>query len=55
MPLFEYTARAPSGQIQKGQLDVASKDDVHLSGFVAIQVDVAFMPPRNLFVGLRPA
>jgi type IV pilus assembly protein PilC len=28
MPMFEYTARAPSGQIQKGQLDVASKDDV---------------------------
>jgi type IV pilus assembly protein PilC len=26
--MFEYTARAPSGQIQKGQLDVASKDDV---------------------------
>src|ERR687892_294866 len=28
MPLFEYTARAPSGQIQKGQLEVSSKDDV---------------------------
>ena len=29
MPLFEYTARNPStGQIQKGQLDVPSKDDV---------------------------
>jgi type IV pilus assembly protein PilC len=28
MPMFEYTARAPSGQIQKGQLDVASKEDV---------------------------
>jgi type IV pilus assembly protein PilC len=28
MPMFEYTARAPSGQIQKGQLDVASKDEV---------------------------
>ncbi len=28
MPLFEYTARAPSGQIQKGQLEVASKDEV---------------------------
>jgi type IV pilus assembly protein PilC len=28
MPMFEYTARNPSGQIQKGQLDVASKDDV---------------------------
>jgi type IV pilus assembly protein PilC len=26
--MFEYTARNPSGQIQKGQLDVASKDDV---------------------------
>ena len=28
MPMFEYTARAPSGQIQKGQLEVASKDEV---------------------------
>jgi type IV pilus assembly protein PilC len=28
MPTFEYTARAPSGQIQKGQLDVPSKDEV---------------------------
>ncbi len=28
MPMFEYTARSPSGQIQKGQLDVGSKDDV---------------------------
>ena len=29
MPMFEYTARMPqTGQIQKGQLDVASKDDV---------------------------
>jgi type IV pilus assembly protein PilC len=27
--MFEYTARNPSGQIQKGQLDVASKDDVN--------------------------
>jgi len=28
MPLFEYTARSQTGQIQKGQLDVSSKDDV---------------------------
>jgi type IV pilus assembly protein PilC len=28
MPLYEYTARNPSGQIQKGQVDVASKEDV---------------------------
>ncbi len=28
MPMFEYTARNTTGQIQKGQLDVASKDDV---------------------------
>jgi type IV pilus assembly protein PilC len=28
MPLFEYTARTPTGQIQKGQIDVANKDDV---------------------------
>ena len=26
MPLFEYTARAPSGQIQKGQLEVGSNE-----------------------------
>jgi type IV pilus assembly protein PilC len=28
MPMFEYTARSQTGQIQKGQVDVASKDDV---------------------------
>ncbi|MBA3497853.1 MAG: type II secretion system F family protein [Gemmatimonadota bacterium] len=28
MPMFEYTARSQTGQIQKGQLDVAGKDDV---------------------------
>jgi type IV pilus assembly protein PilC len=28
MPMFEYTARSQTGQIQKGQLDVVSKDDV---------------------------
>jgi type IV pilus assembly protein PilC len=28
MPMFEYTARAQNGQIQKGQLDVSNKDDV---------------------------
>ena len=28
MPMFEYTARATSGQIQKGQLDAPSKDEV---------------------------
>ena len=28
MPMFEYTARSQTGQIQKGQLDVASKEDV---------------------------
>ncbi|HEY9442207.1 MAG TPA: type II secretion system F family protein [Gemmatimonadales bacterium] len=28
MPMFEYTARSTTGQIQKGQLDVATKDDV---------------------------
>ena len=29
MPLFEYTARNPTnGQIQKGQLDVATRDEV---------------------------
>ncbi|HEX5386923.1 MAG TPA: type II secretion system F family protein [Gemmatimonadales bacterium] len=29
MPVFEYTARNPSGQIQKGQLDVASQSEVN--------------------------
>jgi type IV pilus assembly protein PilC len=28
MPMFEYTARSQTGQIQKGQMDVPSKDDV---------------------------
>jgi type IV pilus assembly protein PilC len=28
MPMFEYTARNTTGQIQKGQLDVPSKDEV---------------------------
>jgi type IV pilus assembly protein PilC len=28
MTMFEYTARSQTGQIQKGQMDVASKDDV---------------------------
>src|SRR3989337_992888 len=28
MPMFEYTARASSSQIQKGQLDAPSKDEV---------------------------
>jgi type IV pilus assembly protein PilC len=28
MPMFEYTARSQTGQIQKGSLDVANKDDV---------------------------
>src|SRR3954467_4763378 len=28
MAMFEYTARNTTGQIQKGQLDVATKDDV---------------------------
>jgi len=28
MPLFEYTARNPTGQIQKGQVDLQSKDEV---------------------------
>jgi type IV pilus assembly protein PilC len=28
MPMFEYTARSQTGQIQKGQIDVSNKDDV---------------------------
>ena len=35
MPMFEYTARSQTGQIQKGQMDVASKDGVVLSSLLS--------------------
>ena len=57
MPMFEYTARAPSGQIQKGQLDVASKDDViaYLRKNRLILVSVREAPKQISFSLRRPA
>jgi len=48
MPMFEYTARAQTGQIQKGQLDVATKDDVsaHLRKNRLILVSVREAPKQ---------
>src|SRR5215217_5762294 len=48
MPMFEYTARAQNGQIQKGQLDAASKDDVgaHLRKNRLIVVSVREAPKQ---------
>jgi len=48
MPMFEYTARAQNGQIQKGQLDAASKDDVgaHLRKNRLILVSVREAPKQ---------
>src|SRR5215208_5679272 len=51
MPIFEYTARAQNGQIQKGQLDAASKDDVgaHLRKNRLILVSVREAPKQMKF------
>ena len=51
MPMFEYTARAQNGQIQKGQLDAASKDDVgaHLRKNRLILVSVREAPKAIKF------
>src|SRR5215212_8961158 len=51
MPMFEYTARAQNGQIQKGQLDAASKDDVgaHLRKNRLILVSVREAPKHMKF------
>ena len=49
MPVFEYTARHPTtGQIQKGQLDVGSKDDVaqHLRKNRMVLVNVREQPKQ---------
>jgi len=48
MPMFEYTARSQTGQIQKGQLDVATKDDVsaHLRKNRLILVSVREAPKQ---------
>ena len=49
MPVFEYTARHPTtGQIQKGQLEVGSKDDVaqHLRKNRMVLVNVREQPKQ---------
>jgi type IV pilus assembly protein PilC len=55
MPLFEYTARnAANGQIQKGQIDVKSKEEVsaHLRKNRLILVSVREAPKSISFGGL---
>ena len=52
MPVFEYTARnAATGQIMKGQLDVASKDDVmkHIKQNKMMLVNVREAPKQISF------
>ena len=51
MPMFEYTARSQTGQIQKGQMDVASKDDVtaYLRKNRLIMVNVREQPKQIKF------
>ena len=51
MPMFEYTARSQTGQIQKGQMDVASKDDVtaYLRKNRLIMVSVREQPKQIKF------
>ena len=48
MPMFEYTARNTTGQIQKGQLDVATREDVtaHLRKNRLILVSVREAPKQ---------
>ena len=55
MPMFEYTARSQTGQIQKGQLDVPSREDVtaHLRKNRLILVSVREAPKQiKLSVGV---
>ena len=51
MPMFEYTARSQTGQIQKGQMDVANKDDVtaYLRKNRLIMVSVREQPKQIKF------
>jgi type IV pilus assembly protein PilC len=51
MPMFEYTARSQTGQIQKGQMDVATKDDVtaYLRKNRLIMVSVREQPKQIKF------
>src|ERR671910_1443113 len=56
MPLFEYTARnAANGQIQKGQVDVKSKEEVsaYLRKNRMILVSVREAPTKITFGGFR--
>ncbi len=48
MPMFEYTARSQTGQIQKGQLDVPTREDVtaHLRKNRLILVSVREAPKQ---------
>src|SRR4029453_5433331 len=52
MPVYEYTARNPAnGQILKGQLDVASKDDVvkHIKQQKMMMVNIREQPKQISF------
>ena len=52
MPVYEYTARNPAnGQILKGQLDVASKDDVvkHIKQQKMMMVNIREQPKKISF------
>jgi type IV pilus assembly protein PilC len=52
MPVYEYTARNPAnGQILKGQLDVASKDDVvkHIKQQKMMMVNIREQPKKITF------
>ncbi len=56
MPVFEYTARnASTGQILKGQIDVATRDDVlkHIKQQKMIMVNVREQPKQISFASLK--
>lgn len=56
MPVFEYTARnASTGQIMKGTLDVATRDDVlkHIKQQKMIMVNVREQPKQISFAALK--
>jgi len=56
MPMFEYTARNPSGQIQKGQVEAQSKEEVgaYLRKNRLILVSVR-EPPKQINISLGGA
>jgi type IV pilus assembly protein PilC len=56
MPVFEYTARnASTGQILKGTIDVATRDDVlkHIKQQKMIMVNVREQPKQITFASLK--